>query len=192
MRRPKLSSSTTGQEWLEQFSEEDRPSAAAMLDTLVLLNEEQVSVAIRGLLHGLTAERKGARRRVALYAEREFPERYVFEVRHVPDAAGVVRRRAVGRSVPAAVKPVRGSARVGSEGLIAFIISTSCGGFAASLTRTSPAPTAFEVSDHRSVPLSSLPTLSAPAPESGRCWISFGTYPACAHGCLADGSSSWS
>jgi hypothetical protein len=123
MRRPKLSSSTTGQEWLEQFSEEDRPSAAAMLDTLVLLNEEQVSVAIRGLLHGLAAERKGARRRVALYAEREFPERYVFEVRQVPDAIGVVRRRAVGRSGPAAVKPVRGSARVGSEGLIAFIIS---------------------------------------------------------------------
>lgn len=36
---------------------------------------------------------------------------------------GRLRRRAVGRSGPAAVKPVRGRGRVGSEGLVAFLAS---------------------------------------------------------------------
>jgi len=94
-----------------------------MLNALLLLNEEQVAFAILGLLQGLAAERSGRRRRVALYVEREFPERSAFEVRSIPDAGGIVRRRAVGRAGPAAVKPKRGSPRVGSEGPIAFIIS---------------------------------------------------------------------
>jgi hypothetical protein len=94
-----------------------------MLDALLLLSDEQVSDAVCGLLEHLAAERTGRRKRVALYAEWEFPERCAFEVQPTPDAAGIVRRRAVGRSGPAAVKPVRGSPRVGSEGLIAFTIS---------------------------------------------------------------------
>jgi len=123
MRRPKLANTTTGRHWLAQFRGEDRPAAAAMLNALLLLNEEQVASTILSLLQGLAAERSGRRRRVALYAEREFPERNAFEVRSIPDASGVVRRRAVGRAGPAAVKPVRGSTRVGSEGSVAFIIS---------------------------------------------------------------------
>ena len=125
MRRPKLSKTTTGQNWLAQFAKKDRPAATAMLDALLLLNEEQVGVAILGLLQGLAAERTDHRRRVALYAEREFPERQAFDVQRIPDSAGIVRHRAVGRSGPAAVKPVRGSARVGSEGFVAFTISNA-------------------------------------------------------------------
>ena len=123
MARPKLSNTTTGQTWLAQFVQPDRGTAATMLDALLLLNEEEVSATIRGLLQNLAAERTGPRRRVALYAEREFPEKQAFKVQRISDKNGIVRRRAVGRSGPAAVKPVRGSARVGSEGLVAFIIS---------------------------------------------------------------------
>ncbi len=123
MLRPQLSMTTTGRNWLAQFAKEDRPAAAAMLDALLLLNEEQVGFAIRGLLERLATERRGRRKRVALYAEREFPERQAFIVECVPDKDGIIRRRAVGRLGPAAVKPVRGSPRVGSEGLVAFTIS---------------------------------------------------------------------
>lgn len=121
--RPKLSETTTGKDWLAQFAEEDRPAAATLLDALLLLNEEEVAVAIRALLQGLAVDRIGRRKRVALYTEREFPERQAFEVTRITDSKGNGRCRAVGRSGPAAVKPVRGSARVGSEGLIAFTIS---------------------------------------------------------------------
>lgn len=124
-RRPKLSASKPGRRWIKQFAKGDQAAAAEMLDTLLLLNEEEVSATIRGLLQRFADERSGRRKRVALYVEREFPERLAFEVRSVRDAAGVFRRRAVGRSGPAALKPVRGSTRIGSEGLIAFIISQS-------------------------------------------------------------------
>ena len=122
-RRTKLSTTITGRKWMAQFAEEDRSAAAAMLDALLLLNEEQVGAAIRGLLQGLEAERTGRWKRVALYAEREFPEQRAFKVRRIADAAGIIRDRAIGWSGPAAVKPVRGSARVGNEGLVAFTIS---------------------------------------------------------------------
>lgn len=94
-----------------------------MLDHLLLLNEEQVGSAIRDLLQKLADSRGKTRKRVALFAEREFPEKMAFEVQLLPDKEGVMRRRAVGRRGPAAVKPVRGSARVGSEGFVAFTLS---------------------------------------------------------------------
>ena len=119
----KLSHTTTGQNWLAQFSEQDRAAAAAMLDALLLLNEEQVAAAIRGLLQSVARERKGRRKRVGLYAEREFPEPRAFEVALVQDHCGVLRRRATGRSGPVALRQRRGSPRIGSEGFIAFIIS---------------------------------------------------------------------
>lgn len=94
-----------------------------MLDAMLLLNEEQVSASLRSQLYRLADGRHGKRRRIALYAEREFGRTSAFKVRLVPDVSGRIRRRAVGRKGPAPVKPVRGSGRVGSEGLIAFVIS---------------------------------------------------------------------
>lgn len=121
--RKPLSSYPTAQSWLKQFATADQPSAKSMLDSLLLLNEEQVSASIRSQLYALAASRHGRRRRIALYAEREFGGAPAFKVEMIPDADGQPRRRSVGRKGPAPVSPVRGSGRVGSEGLIAFVIS---------------------------------------------------------------------
>jgi hypothetical protein len=121
--RPRLSSIETACSWLSQFHEVDRPTASALLDDLLLLNDEQVATAFRPLLFTLAQERKGRRKRIALYAERPFAEACAFDVALVADADGRMRRRAVGSKGPAAVGPVRGSPRVGSEGMVAFIIS---------------------------------------------------------------------
>lgn len=91
---------------------------------MLLLNEEQVSAAIRSLLYRFADGRKGRRRRAALYAEREFPEKEFFQSRTTSDERGRAHDRAVGRVGPLAVKPLRGATRVGSEGFIASIIST--------------------------------------------------------------------
>jgi hypothetical protein len=121
-RRP-LSTYHTAQAWLTQFDAIDRPAAGTMLDAMLLLNEEQVSAALRSQLYALADARHGRRRRVALYAEREFGGASAFSVEIVSDANGRLRRRSIGRKGPAPVKPVRGSGRVGSEGLVAFVIS---------------------------------------------------------------------
>jgi hypothetical protein len=94
-----------------------------MLDAMLLLNEEQVSTAIRGALDKIAGGVRHRGRRIALYAEREFQESAVFSSALSPDRHGRLRRRAIGRSGPPAVKPVRGRGRVGSEGLVAFLAS---------------------------------------------------------------------
>ncbi len=94
-----------------------------MLDAMLLLNEEQVSSAIRSQLYALAKKRKGRHRRMALYAEREIDSTEMFKSELTSDRTGRMRVRAIGRKGPGAVKPIRGSSRVGSEGLVAFIIS---------------------------------------------------------------------
>ncbi|PBC19312.1 hypothetical protein CK226_29725 [Mesorhizobium sp. WSM4311] len=94
-----------------------------MLDAMLLLNEEQVVTSIRTALDRIAKGTRHRNRRVALYAEREFQEAAIFTSQDLPDKDGRVRRRAIGRSGPPAVKPVRGRARVGSEGLLAFVAS---------------------------------------------------------------------
>jgi hypothetical protein len=121
--RPPLSSTDSAGKWLSQISDADRPAAAALLHDMMLLNEEQVAVAIRSLLLIWARTRKGRRKRIALYAEREFAEARALRVESIADSKGRVRERAVGRKGPAAVSPIRGMPRVGSEGMIAFIIS---------------------------------------------------------------------
>ncbi len=121
--RKPLSTYPTAEAWLSQFSATDRPAAMAMLDAMLLLNEEQVSAAIRTQLYALASKRRGKHRRMALYAEREFGRSPAFKSAPVPDRRGVLRQRAIGRTGPAAAKPLRGAARVGSEGLVAFVIS---------------------------------------------------------------------
>lgn len=90
---------------------------------MILLNEEQVSAAIRSLLQKLSKSRRGKRKRMALYAEREFANSGIFNSELLPDGKGVLRLRATGRRGPDPVRPKRGGSRVGSEGLIAFTIS---------------------------------------------------------------------
>lgn len=119
----RLSQTAAGAAWLDQFGPEDREAAAKMLDAMLLLNEEQVAASIRTALDRVAKGPRHRKRRVALYAEREFDASQIFEVQLLPDAAGRPRRRAVGYNGPPGVKPVRGRSRVGSEGFVAHLIS---------------------------------------------------------------------
>ena len=94
-----------------------------MIDAMLLLNEEQVATSIRSVLDRIA---KGARhrgKRIALFAEREFQESAIFQSELLPDTSGKIRRRATGMRGPPPVNPIRGSRRVGSEGMVAFLIS---------------------------------------------------------------------
>ncbi len=93
---------------------------------MVLLNEEQVSAAVRESLHVLSKKRSSRRKRIALFAEREYAESSAFDSKLMPDGLGRMRMRAYGRVGRAPVNPKRGSTRVGSEGHIASIISQTC------------------------------------------------------------------
>ena len=126
-RRTPLSQTATGRQWLEQFDSTDRSAAAALLDTILLLDAEQVASAQRAGLEELVTERHGRRgiprRKVALYAEREIAETAVFVSELRSDRIGKLRHRAIGPNRLAPVAPRRGSARVGSEGPAAFVIA---------------------------------------------------------------------
>jgi len=122
MAHPPISEFPSATKWLSQFNSADRAAAASLLDAMVLLNEEQVSRAIREQIYELCKMRKGKHRRMALYAEREFSTAAAFQSELKPDRNGKIRMRAVGRTA-AAVRPIRGGSRVGSEGWVSFIIS---------------------------------------------------------------------
>ncbi|WP_062609421.1 hypothetical protein [Rhizobium sp. Leaf453] len=101
----------------------DQVAAAEMLDAMLLLNEEQVATSIRTALDRIAEGPRHRKKRIALYAEREFAEAAIFPSVTIADKKGKLRRRAIGRGGPSAVKPTRGRARVGSEGLVAFLAS---------------------------------------------------------------------
>ena len=121
--RPSLSASASARRWIAQFKAHDQSAAAALLDALLLLNEDDVSRAVRSQLRKLARSRKGPRKKVALYVEREFAEAAIFKSEPIADKQGRVRLRAVGDKGPDAVRPRRGSTRVGSEGPGAFLLS---------------------------------------------------------------------
>lgn len=119
----KLSQTVVGAAWLDQFGFDGRATAASLLDAMLLLNEEQVGTSIRSALDRIAEGQRHRKRRVALYAEREFDASLIFKVQMLPDAAGRLRQRAVGYNGPPAVRPTRGRVRVGSEGFVAHLIS---------------------------------------------------------------------
>jgi hypothetical protein len=121
--RPNLSSTSLARSWLGQFRTTDQITAAQLIDALLLLNDDDVAAAIRSELRKLALSRSGKRRKVALYTEREVAESVMFQSKRMPGRDGTLRYRAFGDQGPAAVKPVRGRARVGSEGWTAFLIS---------------------------------------------------------------------
>ena len=91
-----LSQTVAGAAWLDQFGFDDRTTAASLLDAMLLLNEEQVGASIRAALDRIAEGQRHRKRRVALYAEREFDASLIFEVQMLRDAAGRLRQRAVG------------------------------------------------------------------------------------------------
>jgi hypothetical protein len=118
-----LSQTNEGKLWLNQFPPPVHLLAADMLDTMLLLNEEQVITSIRSALDRIAKNARHRSKRIALYAEREFQDAAIFKSVAVADSSGRTRVRAIGKAGPPAVKPIRGGARVGSEGMLAFVIS---------------------------------------------------------------------
>lgn len=123
MKRPRLSAAVTSRQWIKQFSPADQGAAINLVDALLLMNEEDVSSEIRKQLQRLAQTRSGARKKIGLYAEREFAEKLIFKSKLTKDSDNRERRRAYGNTGPKAVNPIRGKTRVGSEGPAAFHIS---------------------------------------------------------------------
>src|SRR5260370_18012709 len=121
--RPPLSTSPSARAWIHQFDAVDQVAAAGLADALILLNEADVAAAIRDQLARLAKTRKGPRRKVALFPEREFAESEIFKSALTPPRPGRARRRAFGETGPPAVTPLRGRIRVGVEGPGAFLLS---------------------------------------------------------------------
>lgn len=110
----RLSETQQGQAWLGQFDDEDTALAARLLDNTVLVSTSEFR-------QWTAAEiiREAAKGRLALYGEREFPKHSRFFNRLVPGKV----RRAIGPVGPALIKPPRGSIYIGSEGIVAQLLS---------------------------------------------------------------------
>lgn len=110
----RLSDTAEGQSWLSQFRPEHVQMATAILNALVLVPTSE--------FRQWTARKirqKAKAGRMALYAEREFPP----GGRFFPELAPGKTKRSVGRKGPALIKPRRGSPYVGSEGIVAQLLS---------------------------------------------------------------------
>ena len=113
-----LSQTPTAIRWMGKFPLAQQQALASLLDTILLLDDTAVADALLTELKAISPSD-----RVALYAEREVAEAEFFVSENFVGTDGNITRRAVGRRGPPAVKPKRGSSRVGSEGFIAFTIS---------------------------------------------------------------------
>lgn len=122
-----LSETAVGQSWLAQFDiGADQAAAAAMLDAMLLLDQEEVAAAQRAGLASLQTQpphRPSSKHRIGLYAEREFAESRIFTEELVNGRDGKQKMRSTGPKRVAPVAPRRGSSRVGSEGPTANVIS---------------------------------------------------------------------
>lgn len=123
MKPDALSKTKTGSAWLKNFAAADRAAARSLLDSLALINLDEVSELVQEQLSELALQRTGKRKAVALYTEREFQEKQAFDTTQVKNADGSIRERAVGRKGPPPVKPIRGGVRVGSEGVVSSLIA---------------------------------------------------------------------
>lgn len=122
-----------GLAWLAQFAQgADRVAAEAMLNAMVLLDHEEIAAAQRAGLfavRGKPHSRPFKKRRIGLYAEREFAEGKIFTEEWIVGRHGKKTERSTGPNRVAPIAPRRGSSRVGSEGptanIIAQVISSS-------------------------------------------------------------------
>ncbi|WP_445673084.1 phosphoribosyltransferase-like protein [Pseudomonas inefficax] len=109
--------------WLGQFSPGDRLLAKQLLDAFVLVSRDDFIEHMREMLIAQADRLDGP---VALYAERELRHRYgvphrLFKETRTPP------RRACGAAGPPAVKPTKAyDPSVGSEGIVAQMISELC------------------------------------------------------------------
>jgi hypothetical protein len=118
-----IGSNNQAQAWLGQFNLGDRALAKNLLEAFCLVSRDDFIDHMRTML---IIEAESIDGTVALYAERELrhrngiPHRLFKEVRRTP-------RRAYGAAGPAAVKPTKSyDPSVGSEGIVAQMISELC------------------------------------------------------------------
>ena len=110
-----LSASEFAQPWLAQFSPHDQSTAIALLDSLELVSADNFRDRLAKLIVNYTESIPGA---VGLYVERELPKRALL----FDEPAGS-RRRAMGKG-PEALSV--GNPDIGSEGIIAQLVSELC------------------------------------------------------------------
>ena len=110
----RISDTEHGQAWLQQFRPDDVSLATTLLDNVLFTSTSEFR---KWLAEEVVRQAKVGR--VALYNEREFP---LFG-RFFPQLKPGRVRRAVGKKGPMLVKPPRGSPYVGSEGIVAQLVS---------------------------------------------------------------------
>lgn len=108
------------QRWLSQFSLGDRALATQLLQAIQLVSRDEFADGLRALILEKVREHAGP---VALYAERELGHRLGVPHRLFKESPGK-RKRAVGAVGPPAVKATKPyNIAVGSEGIVAQLIS---------------------------------------------------------------------
>lgn len=110
------------QAWIEQFSAEDKPTAVALIEAIKLVSRDEFAQQLRALIKRRIAAGSGP---VGLYAERELGSRWgqphrLFKETHRKH----MRAYGAGPSPVASTK--RYDPQVGSEGLVAQIITEIC------------------------------------------------------------------
>jgi hypothetical protein len=118
-----IESDAQSQAWLKQFNLGDRALAKKLLETFVLVSRDDFVDHMRAML---LREAENVGGMIALYAERELRHRYGIPHRLFKESKGA-KKRALGVSGPAAVKPTKAyDPSVGSEGIVAQMISQLC------------------------------------------------------------------
>lgn len=110
-----IEDSELGLDFLSQFDTADAKSASYLLSQFITVSTGQM----RQWLAGQVAAHSSSTAPLALYAERELTRGARFFSRIKPGSV----RRAIGRQGPPLVHPLRGIAQVGSEGIIAQLLS---------------------------------------------------------------------
>lgn len=108
--------------WLGQFEPEDQPVAVALLRAMTLVSRDAFAEGLRALLLARLAKGKGP---IGVYVERELRHRHGVPFRLFKESRTKV-RRAYGVGPPP-VQPTQAyDADVGSEGLVAQMVSEVC------------------------------------------------------------------
>jgi hypothetical protein len=121
----RIADSETAQTWLGQFDVDDQRFAVDLLDAMVLVSGDDLAAGLRSQIlsyQSLVSECVG------LYAERELPKRHGVPFRLFKEAAGHPKRASGVGPYPVMSRQAF-DADVGSEGIIAQLISELCSEF---------------------------------------------------------------
>ena len=117
-----LSETPIGLAWIKRFPGNDRETAAALIDEVLLVSRDDLANGLRELLDKLTRQSALAKQKIALYAERPIKKVFGTVPAFFPNSR---HGRATGTGVPPVVADRRDQ-EVGSEGVIAQFITDHC------------------------------------------------------------------